>query len=98
MTTKDITVDGNLTNNTTPATTDRLLLVDAGTNALQDITLENLLKVINDLTAEASPVTGSDYVVIYSASSGAPRKVLLNNLGVGGSGGGSNLSSVWVAG
>lgn len=70
----------------------------SGTPTTKSITLENLLKVINDLTAEASPVTGSDYVVIYSASSGAPRKVLLGNLGVGGSGGGSNLSSVWVAG
>ena len=65
MTTKDITVDGNLTNNTTPATTDRLLLVDAGTNALQDITLAALPGGFN-VTA---PVTNTSGTLAVSAAS-----------------------------
>lgn len=38
----DVTVDGNLTNNTTLASTDRLLVVDDGTTALQDTTISVL--------------------------------------------------------
>lgn len=39
MATKDITQNANLTSNTSPAATDRLLLVDDGTTTLQDMTL-----------------------------------------------------------
>lgn len=72
-----------LTANTTPATTDLLAIVDdpSGTPATQKITLENLLKVINGLTADASPDGAADYVVTYDASAGAVKKVLLSLLG-----------------
>jgi hypothetical protein len=46
MTTLDITADANLTNNTTLAATDRLLLVDDGTTALQDTTVAILTTYI----------------------------------------------------
>lgn len=87
-----------LTALTTPLKTHLLVIEEdpSGTPTTKSITLENLLKVINDLTAEASPVVGSDYVVIYSASAGAPRKVLLDDLGVGG-GGGDGWTSVSVS-
>ena len=77
----DITVDGNLTNNTAPATTDRLLLVDDGTTSLQDITLANLLKVVNSLTADGTPDTSADYLLAYDADAGAAKKVLMNLVG-----------------
>jgi hypothetical protein len=54
MTTLDVTADANLTNNTTLAATDRLLLVDDGTTALQDVTVSVLTTYIR----------GTDYFVI----------------------------------
>ena len=80
MADKDITVDGNLTNMTAPAVADRLPIVDAGTGTLQDVTLENMLKVINDLTADANPSGTADYVVTYDASASSAKKVLVNNV------------------
>jgi hypothetical protein len=42
MATKDVTVDGNLTDMSTIAATDRLLVVDDGTTALQDLKISVL--------------------------------------------------------
>lgn len=76
MTTKDITVDGNLTNNTDPELTDRLLWIDsAGT--LQDITPDNLLKVVDKLTQDSTPDPATDFILTYDASATAPKKVAL---------------------
>lgn len=76
MATKDITVDGNLTNNTDPELTDRLLWIDsAGT--LQDITPDNLLKVVDKLTQDSTPDPATDFILTYDASATAPKKVAL---------------------
>jgi len=93
----DITVDGNLTNNTAPATTDRLLLVDDGTTSLQDITLANLLKVVNSLTADGTPDTSADYLLAYDADAGAAKKVLMSLVGGGTATSLTNKSSNSVA-
>lgn len=68
-----------LTANTTPAVTDIIPIVDdpGGTPVTQKITLDNLLKVINGLTADASPDTAADYVVTYDTSASSAKKVLL---------------------
>ena len=42
MATKDVTVDGNLTDMSTIAATDRLLIIDDGTTALQDVDISVL--------------------------------------------------------
>jgi len=50
------------------------------------------------LTAQASPTGASDYVAIYDAELGAARKVLLDNLPGGASGGAfSGLSDVTIS-
>ena len=90
-----------LTANTAPQPTDLLVMEDdpGGAPLTQKITIADFFKVINALTEETVMDTAADPVVICDASAGAVRKVKLTNLGVGGSGGGgSNLSSVWVAG
>ena len=93
----DITVDENLTNNTAPATTDRLLLVDDGTTSLQDITLANLLKVVNSLTADGTPDISADYLLAYDADAGAAKKVLMNLVG-GGTTSINGLELIWNSG
>lgn len=76
MATKDITVDGNLTNNTDPELTDRMLWIDsAGT--LQDITPDNLLKVVDKLPQDSTPDPATDFILTYDASATAPKKVAL---------------------
>ncbi|MGE0757071.1 MAG: hypothetical protein AB7O38_08625 [Pirellulaceae bacterium] len=71
-----------LTAETSPATGDSFLIYDASETASNIMTFENYLKVINGLTADGSPDTAADYVVTYDASASAPKKVLLNLLGV----------------
>lgn len=70
-----------LTANTTPATTDLLPMVDdpSGTPATQKITISNLLKVIDALTADTAPAAG-DEVVTYDVSASGPKKLTLENL------------------
>lgn len=72
----------SMTQNTNPATTDELYLLDdpAGTPANNRITASDLLKVINNLTAETAMVFTTDYAVIYDASASNVRKVLLQHL------------------
>jgi hypothetical protein len=77
----DVTVDGNLTNMTSIAATDRLLLVDAGTSALQDLEVSVLSTYIagtissNGWNADANTWTyasastftiSGDYTAIYT--------------------------------
>lgn len=73
----------SMTQNTTPATTDELYLLDdpSGTPANNRITASNLFRVINGMTADSSPDRTADYVVTYDASASAEKKVLLGNLG-----------------
>lgn len=73
----DITVDGNLSNNTAPVLADRLLLVRNSDNALMDITFDQLMEALNLLTADTDPDFDLDYLLSYDASASAVKKVLL---------------------
>lgn len=74
------TVEGGET--TTP-TTSHYLELDDGTNSTY-ISIANLLKFVNSLTADATPDSGADYVLTYDASASAAKKVLISSLGGGG--------------
>lgn len=68
-----------LTNDTSPTKDDHVPTVDdGGTN--KKLTLENLLKIINGLTADSSPDKAADYVVTYDTSASGVKKVLLSAL------------------
>lgn len=69
-----------MTEETTPAADDLLMVSDTSAAALRAFTLTNLLKVINSLIADGSPDTAADYVVTYDASAGTVKKVLISNL------------------
>lgn len=62
---------------TTP-TTSHYLPLDDGTNSTY-ISIANLLKFINSLTADTAPTT-SDSIATYDASASAAKKVVLSNL------------------
>lgn len=65
---------------TAPAADDVIGLVDVSdSNAENKITLENLFKVINGITADTTPAL-ADSIVTYDASASAAKKVLLSNL------------------
>ena len=85
-----------LTANTTPATTDLLVIEDdpGGTPLTQKITVIDFLKIINSLTADGSPDLAADYLITYDTSAGTVKKVLAN--AVGGSGGGGDVLEVQV--
>lgn len=78
MATKDITVDGNLTNNTTLASTDRFLVVDDGTDSLQDTTVGVLTTythtAVNSLTEDTTPDGAADFVMTYDTSASGVKK------------------------
>lgn len=76
----DVTVDANLTSNTSIATNDRLLMIDAGTGTVQDITPEELLKILNSLTEDTSPASSSDFLLSFDTSAGMVKKVKPRNL------------------
>lgn len=84
-----------LTANTTPAVTDLLVIEDdpGGTPDTQKITIENLLKVVNDLTADGSPDKAADYLLAYDTSAGAAKKVLMSLVD---SGGWTEISDTWT--
>ncbi len=65
---------------TDPANDDLLLLSDTSATALRKMTTTNFLKVINTLTADASPDAANDYLVTYDASASLPKKVLITNV------------------
>ncbi len=63
------------------ATDDWVLVGDDGTN-FQMLTVPRVsyLKIINTLTADATPDGAADYLVTYDASASLPKKVLPNTL------------------
>ncbi len=63
------------------STTSGISVVDDTVNDEVDIRLS-----INSLTADISPVGSTDYIVTYDASAGNHKKVLLDDLPIGGSG------------
>ncbi len=65
---------------TSIATDDTLPIYDLSATANRRILISDVLKVVNSLTADASPDTAADYVMTYDASASAAKKVLLQNL------------------
>lgn len=78
------------------------LITITGVNGISgggDLTASRTLGLdINSLTLEASPDGAADYVVIYDASAGTERKVLLNNLPSSAGGETNTYSSAGVGG
>ena len=65
---------------TAPAIDDLLRMWDTSEVAENSMTFANFLKVVNGLTADASPDSAADYVLTYDASASAAKKVLISNL------------------
>lgn len=65
---------------TAPANGDTLPIYDLSATANRRILVSDFLKVVNDLTADATPDSAADYVLTYDASASAAKKVLLANL------------------
>ena len=84
MATKDITVDGNLTNVTSPADNDRMLIVDNAAAALKDITWSvirsSILNYITSLTAKTSLVDADELPMSDSAASNVAKKITWANI------------------
>jgi hypothetical protein len=74
-----------LTAETSPAADDLIMLGDTSAGDLRGMTLANLFKVINTLTADATPDGAADYAVTFDTSAGTVKKALLNNLVAGAS-------------
>lgn len=74
------TLADGATAETSPATGDIVFISDVSANDGRKMTLENMLKVINALTAETAFDPTTDYVVVYNASASAVRKALLNSI------------------
>jgi hypothetical protein len=68
------------TQETTIAADDTFPLYDLSATANRRMLLSDVLKVVNLLTADASPDAAADYVMTYDASVSAAKKVLLANL------------------
>lgn len=62
------------------ATGDKLLIEDVSATALKSVTISELLKIVNVLTADSSPDAAADYVLSYDASASSAKKVLLSSL------------------
>ncbi len=80
----DVTVDGNLTNETTPDVADRALLIDNSSTTLKDITLAVLwqyaFNYIATLTAKTT-LTGADKIPLNdSAASDTGKYITWTNL------------------
>ncbi len=71
------------TADTSPAIDDLVVTSDTSAGALKKVRLDDVFKVINGMTADASPDGAADYVATYDASASSEKKVLVNNL-VGG--------------
>lgn len=69
-----------LTEETALATDDEIIIGDTSAANIRKMTVANLLKIINALSADASPDTAADYVMTYDASASAAKKVLISNL------------------
>lgn len=72
-------IDGQV-QDTSPAIGDEVATADISASALKKVVLSDLFKVINGLTADASPDNTADLVVTYDASASGPKKVILNNI------------------
>jgi hypothetical protein len=70
----------NGTSLTAPAVDDTLPIYDLDATANKRILLSDFFKVINGLTADATPSAANDYALTYDASAGAAKKVLLQNM------------------
>lgn len=71
---------GGATEETSPAKGDFVGIKDVSAGPGRKMTLENLLKVVNDLTEDTSPDGASDFLLSYDASASGARKVKPNNL------------------
>lgn len=70
------------TSETSIATGDTLPIYDLSATANRRMLVSDFLKVINALTADASPNAAADYVMTYDASASGVKKVLLQNIPV----------------
>jgi len=68
------------TQNTSIAIDDTLPTYDLSATANRRMLVSDFLKVVNLLTADATPDRAADYVMTYDASASAAKKVLLSNL------------------
>ena len=68
------------TSNASIATDDTLPTYDLSATANRRMLVSDFLKVVNALSADASPDRAADYVMTYDASASAAKKVLLQNL------------------
>jgi hypothetical protein len=65
------------------ATDDTVAIYDTSESAGNKITVENLFKVVNGLTEDASPDTAADFVLTYDTSASTVKKVKPTNLAAG---------------
>jgi hypothetical protein len=68
------------TSETAIATGDTLAIYDVSATANRRMLVSDFLKVVNALSADASPDRAADYVMTYDASAMAAKKVLLQDL------------------
>ncbi len=74
------TLADGATAETDPAVGDLLLLSDVSANDGRKMTFANLLKVVNLLTADATPDAVADYLLTYDADVSLVKKVLIADL------------------
>jgi hypothetical protein len=86
----DVTRGSIIYGNSTPKWDE--LVLGSTTKFLMSDGTDLAYKDIDDLTADASPVSGTDYVMTYDATAGTHKKVLLSNLPSSGSGYSSRVS------
>lgn len=68
---------------TSPATDDLILVSDTSESAaLNKMTLSDMLKVVNSLTEDTTPVAADDFLLEYDASASGVKKVKISNLQV----------------
>lgn len=69
--------ESNLTTITSPASGDKIRIIDdpSGTPLSRNITIENLLKIINSLTEDTAPSGSADFLLEYDTSTAAAKKV-----------------------
>ena len=65
------------------ATLDRFPVYDVSGTVNGYVVAEDILKVLNLLTADSSPVMADDYVLAWDASAGTVKKVLMKYIGAG---------------
>ena len=73
-----ITGQTDLTGTAPVATTDELVISDAG--VLKKVDVIDVLETISNLTADASPDTAADYVMSWDNSANTVKKVLITDL------------------